>query len=74
MKIKRRLHKTDISDINYKIENLESSLSRLRKLIHNGDNLDVDEIQMQMNAILSWPYRIGESVGRAISSVGKEMD
>ncbi len=72
MRIKRRLHKSDLEDINYKIDSLADCLNRLKKVI-NEPKFDIDDVRDEMIPILAWPYRIKESLEKSISSIGKEM-
>ncbi|RWR06733.1 hypothetical protein QNH23_06395 [Siminovitchia fortis] len=72
MRIKRRLHKSDLEDINYKIDSLIDCLDRLKKVI-NEPKFDIEDVRTEMIPILAWPYRIKESLEKSISSIGKEM-
>lgn len=72
MRIKRRLHKSDLADINYKINSLKDCLTDVQKIIEEPD-INMRDLGMAMSAVVAWPYRIKESLEKSISSIGKEM-
>lgn len=72
MRVKRRLHKSDLEDINYKINSLKLVLTDVQQIIADPD-IDMNELGMHMAAVMAWPYRIKESLEKSISSIGKEM-
>ncbi|MDQ0176012.1 hypothetical protein [Bacillus chungangensis] len=72
MKIKRRLHKSELEDINYKIDRLQEHLTELKKVLQKSD-FSIEDVRDEMVPIMAWPYRIKESLEKSISSIGKEM-
>ena len=73
IKIKRRLHKTDISSLEYKIGSLEVQLTNLRKNL-NLRTLNENEIH---NLSFGLHHGIADLLNKtkvAVDSVGKEMD
>lgn len=72
MKIKRRLHKSELDDINYKIDRLQEHLTKLKKVIQKP-GLTFEDVRDDMIPILNWPHRIKNSLEKSIPSIGKEM-
>lgn len=72
IKIKRRLHKTDLSLLEYKIGSLERNLKSLRKNL-NEPKLDLDEINQIYLGLQHGVYDLLQRTIGAINSIGKEM-
>lgn len=73
VKIKRRLHKTDISLLEYKIDSLEAQLANLRKNL-NLRTLDENEINHLSFGLHHGIADLLNKTKAAVDSVGKEMD
>lgn len=72
VKIKRRLHQTDISEIEHRIEMLEDYLNEMRNHI-NEHPVNKSKISDAALGLRHGMYDLFKKVGNAIDSVGKEM-